>query len=188
MTLRNSSAIGKTGFRFEDKDFADAAAIDTSKLGLRTLAVPLVPYGAALSGTSVAAATSGVFRPVLLPDANNGSLFWSFSLPANYDSGQPTIDIYWYTTVITGAVHFSLDIAFKIAGESTALDATVTSTPTVATIANQINKTSVAFSGLTIAAGDIVGLTITRQPANAGDTAAADINILMAAFRYTGRG
>ncbi len=186
--LRNNSAIGKTGFKFEDNDFADDAAIAITKLGTRTLKVPLPIADAYLTGTSAVFAVDGVHVAALFPNANSANAYFSFPLPANYDSGQFTIDIYWKSTGITGNAKLQALVALKADGDTTASEGTFTVTDAVPTTAEQIKKSTITVTGLVYTAGDLVGLNILRDPTDVADTLASDLKIIAVVVNYTGRG
>lgn len=189
MTIANSSAARRAGFKVNDRAIADAAAIDMAKIGTRTLRVALpatIFYG---SGTSVAIGEDGIFPVFTLPDANSGVLYTSLRLPAEWvASNNVTIDMYWKSSDTTGNVKFSVALAAKVAGETTAASDTQTVTTTVNETANKVNKSSVTFAGSVFAAGDVIGIAITRDPADAADTLGADIKFVGADLNFTGRG
>jgi hypothetical protein len=186
--LRDNSAIGKTGFKFEDIDFADDAAIDTSKLGTRTLKIPLPLVDFYLTGTSAVFAVDGVHITALFPNANSANAYISFPLPANYVSGQFTIDVYWKSAGVTGNAKIQTLVALKADGDTTASEGTFTVTDAVPTTADQIKKSTITVSGLVYTAGDLVGLNILRDPSDVADTLASDIELVAVVVNYTGRG
>ncbi len=188
MSLRESSALGKTGFKFENIDFADDAAIATTKLGLRTLSIPLPIADADLDGTSAVFSVADLFIVAAFVDANTCSAYFSFFLPANYVSGQFTVDVYWRTSAVTGNVKLQASLALKAAGDTTAADGTFSTTDAAPTTANEVKKTTITASALTYTADDIVGLRVFRDPADAADTLGANISILGVVVNYSGRG
>ena len=189
MTIANSSAARRAGFRLNNKSVADAAAIDMAKIGTRTLRVPLPAQAFVGSGTSVAISADGIFNVFLLPNANTGSLYTAHRLPAEWVStSNVTLNIYWKSTGITGDCKFSVELASVIVGETLALDDTQTVTTTVETTADKVSKSSVTFAAALFAAADVLGIRITRDPADAADTLASDVEVVGAELEFTGRG
>lgn len=189
MSIANSSAARRAGFKINDRSVADSAAISMAKIGTRTLRVGLPATIFHGSGTSVDIDDDGIFPVFVLPDANTGVLYTSFRLPAEWvASNDVTVDIYWKTSDVTGNVKFSVALAAKIAGETNAASDTQTVTTTVNATASKVNKSSVSFAGSLLAAGDLIGISITRDPADAADTLGSDINFIGADFNFTGRG
>jgi len=190
MNLRNTSAIGKTGFKFENVDFAKSAAIATSKLGTRTLNIPLPAVDGHISGAGTSFQVDGIHITVTMPDANASTLYFSVALPAESIGSTPqmSIDIYWKTTVITGNVEFAVAVATKEVPEAITADATFTDTDAAATVASVVKKTTITFTGLTHTAADFLGIAITRDGTDAQDTLGADIDVLGAVLNFPGRG
>lgn len=189
MSITNSSAARRAGFKLNNKSVHPDAAIDMSKIGCRTLRLGLPAPAWVGIGTSVALAEDGVFPVFLLPDANSGNLYGSFKLPAEWVSGTDlVVNIYWKTSDISGDVEFSVALASITTGEATTATDTQVVATTVNATANKLNKSSVTFAAALFAAGDIVGINILRNPADAQDTLGSDINFVYAEVEFTGRG
>ena len=188
MSITNSSAARRAGFRLNDAAIADDAAIAMTKIGTRTLRIPLPAQAWVGSGSSVAIAADGVFNAFTLPNANTGELFTSVRLPAEWDSGDITLNIYWKSAGVSGDVKFSVELASVVVGETLALDDTQTGTTTVDATANKLNLSSVTFAAALLASGDLLGIHITRDPADGSDTLASDVSFVGAEVEFTGRG
>ena len=190
MTAANQSSALKTGFKVGNKAIARKAAIAMTKFGTRILELALGPGLFSLSGSSVANAEDGIFEAVTLPDANTGNMRTSFELPAEWDSTptSPTFEIYWKSSTTTGDAKFTIEIASKTTSEAIAVTQTLTVTTTVDSVANKINKSTVTFTGSNIAAGDLIGINIKRDPADGSDTLSADVKVLGCIFKFTGVG
>jgi len=188
MSLRDTSGLGRTGFKFENIDFSDDAAIAMTKFGTRTLQLALDPSASYFSGTSVAISVDSNVTVLTLPDANDGLMYFTFKMPAEMVvSGSVTIDIYWKTTAITGDVYLESKICSATTGEATTVEDTQTTTSPAPTTSGQIKKSTITHSTSIMTQNDWIGLLITRYPANAADTLGADIKVLMVVFNYTGR-
>lgn len=182
------AAYRQAGDQIEDGDVADNANIQTAKLGTQTL-YRSIPGTAFLgSGSGVSQTNSGVFGGTTLPNANSGSLYASIPLPDEYVSGDITLKIFWNSAGTAGDLKLTADV------KSTTDDGTMTSeeTDTVTTTVNgtttRINQSSIVLSGSNFTAGDVIGLLISRDPADAADTLASDVLIIEVTLEFTGRG
>jgi hypothetical protein len=120
---------------------------------------------------------------------------WQFRMPNDYASGLGARITYNTVSAITGGVAWDLRFAaYTPAVDTTSMTTKVfgaanTSTQTVpGTTAGKVGE--VLFSaGITntdsIAAGDFVIVRLARAVANASDTAAGDVNLLMMTLFYT---
>lgn len=189
MSITNSSSARRAGFKVNNAAIKDAAAIAMSKMGVRTLYVPLTPQCFYLSGTSVAILADGIFPVILFPDANAATIATSIRLPAEWDSGTITISIYWKTTAIAGNVYLNAQIkSTAAAGTTTPAEENLLVATAAATTASQLNKSQITFLAADFTAGDLMGIVIARDPANVLDTLSADIYFVAAVLEFTGRG
>lgn len=188
MTISNSSSARRAGFKVNDATILDVAAISMAKIGCRTLYVPLPIAVFHAAGAGYSATTYGLFNVAACADAGATNLYTSFRLPAEWDSGGCTLTIYWKTTAITGNAIFVVDLASKAVGGTTALEETVSITVAAQTTAQKINIAQAVFASSDFAAGDLIGIKITRDGTAVGDTVAASVEIIGCAFEFTGRG
>lgn len=192
MSATNVSGARKTGYKFGNKAFKKAAAITMSKMGTRELIRAICPQAMHLSGTSVAIAADGIFNVVTLPDANAGSVYGTFRLPEEWVSTSDlTIDVYWKTTQNDNTKQLELvaTISAQQSDETIATVDTLTTQQAPSTTANQVKKFTFSASlAANYAAGDLIGIKITRTPSDADDTLAADIKVIAIVARFTGRG
>lgn len=189
MTITNHSSARRAGFRATNRGIEDSAGIAMTKMGTRTLYIGLNADSFALSGTSVARSADGLFSAILLPDANTGTMRTSFRLPAEWVSGTDlTVSIYWKTSATSNAAKFTVDLGAKANSETTASSNTQTVTTTTNSTASKLNKSQVTFSNSLLAAGDWLGLQISRDPADASDTLATDLYIAAIVVELTGQG
>lgn len=189
MTITNSSSARRAGFKFNNKAFKKGADIAASKIGTRTLTSVIAPNDFVLSGAGVAMAVDGIFSSITLPDANAANLYATAKIPMEYAGGFVTLDIYWKTTAVNVAnnIKFTVAMASKAGGESTALNDTQSVTQAPAAVSNQLRKASIVFSGIVFTAGDFVGIHILRDPADAADTLATDAKLIQCVLKFTGR-
>ena len=190
MTAANESSALRTGFKIGNKAIDKNAALAMSKFGTRTLELALGSGLFSLNGSSVANAEDGILEAVTMPDANTGNMRVAFELPAEWDS-TPTdviVEIYWKATVTTGDAKFTGEMGMKASGEDVAVTETQTVVTTTNTTADKINKSLMTFTGSNFAAGDLIGLNIKRDPADASDTLATDLKILGVIIKFTGIG
>lgn len=189
MSITNSSAARRAGFKINNKSVSDEAAISMAKIGTRTLRFPLPSCIWVMSGTSVAIGEDGIFPVITLPNANSGNLYTSFRLLAEWVSGNDiSINIYWKSSGVSGNVKFTVALASKTVGETTASSNTQTVTTAAQTTAGKVQKSTVTFSNSLFAAGDIIGINILRDPTDVDDTLTSDISFIGAEAEYTGRG
>lgn len=188
MSISSSSSARRAGFKVNDKAIKDLAAIAMTKIGCRTLYVALPAQAWHLAGTTVQIETDGIFNVINFPEANVGGIYTSFRLPAEWDSGTVVVSIYWKTTAVTGNARFAGDLASKAVGGTTALEESQTVVTAVNATAGQINKSQMTFLAADFTAGDLVGLNVSRDPANIADTMGGDIKIVGVVVEFTGRG
>ena len=189
MTISNNSSARKAGFRATNAGIEAAAAITMTKIGTRTLKMAFNPTDFTLSGASVAASADGIFSVVLFPNANTGTMIITSRLAAEWKSGTDLIaSVYWKSSGISGNMKLSIQLGAKADAESTASSNTQTVTTAAATTANKLVKSQVTFSNSLLAAGDWLGLSISRDPTDAADTLASDIYIACVVMEFTGRG
>lgn len=183
------AAYIQSGDLIEDIDVDDNADIAISKLATRTLYLSLPASLAAKSGTSVANTIVGLFGGVLMPDANTGILYWSVPLPDEYDSGTITLRIWWTTAATANNAKFSVALSSRAAGQDySTTEETQTVTDAANGSASTLNVATVTFLAADFTAGDIIGIQLTRNPADAADTLGANLTIHAIDLEYTGRG
>lgn len=188
MTIANSSSARRAGFKVNDAAILDVAAISMAKIGCRTLYVPLPLCMFHPAGGSIGTSLDGIANIISCDDAGASNLYASFRLPAQWDSGNITVTIYWKTVATTGNAKFTVDLASKAVGGTTALEETVTVTTAAQTTASKLNVSQAVFTAADFTAADLVGLKITRDGTAVGDTIAAQLQIAGVAFEFTGRG
>lgn len=128
----------------------------------------------------------------LLYDASQGETgIWQFRLPANY-STTPTIKLqYVMASATSGGVVFDVDIMAVSDGDAVGIgtasfDAINTGSAIVANTAGYMQELSLTLLTVdSMLAGDLVCLRVTRDVADAGDTATGDMQLLAASFEYT---
>lgn len=189
MTIANNSSARRAGFRATNRGIEEFATITMTKFGTRTLYFPLSPNSFHLNGSGVINSADGIFSVITLPDANIGNMYTSFRLPAEWESGTDIIvSIYWKTSATSGAAKFTVQIGAKADGESTASSNTQNITTSASSTANKLNKSQVTFANSLFSASDWIGLFISRDPADAADTLAADLKIAGIVVEFIGRG
>lgn len=188
MSISNSSSARITGFKINDAAIKDAAAIDMAKIGSRTLYIPLPANAFAFSGTSVAMEADGIFNVINFPNANTANIYTSVRCPKQYVSGPMVVSILWKSAGVSGNVKFSAAISCNSTDGPTAAEETLTVTTAVSATAGQVNKSQITTSVTTFLDGQLIGLNISRDPADAADTLASDVKVIGVYLEYTGRG
>ena len=189
MTVTNSSSARKAGFRLGNRGIKKAAGIAMSKVGTRTLTIGLPPQHWHPVGAGVVVSADGMFSVMTFPDAVTSNMYETTRLPVEWiTTADVVVTIYWKTAVAVGDAKLSLSIGAKADGESTASSTTGSVTTTTNTTANKLNKSQITIAAATFAAGDWIGLNISRDPTDAADTLTADLDIVNVVLEFTGRG
>ena len=174
------------GYLITNNCIDPAAAIAISKLGTRTKRMDL-GLG---DHTDATKSLDGVFPTALFHDAGVKSIYRSFPLPKDYDSGDIKVVIVWKTSATAN------DAKFQISGRSSPADGSASTasefTGNVVTtaegVANRYTKSEITIVAANIASGDQVGLRIYRDPTDASDDLATDLYVLNTYLEYTARG
>lgn len=178
----------QNGYKLTDEDISDDAEIEISKLGTRTIRDFLAALEATLVGSGVIGAARGDFAGAVLPNANSGSLYWNWNVPDEWVSGNDiTFRIFWGSGSTGGDVKFTMTLRSTAADGDTASEVSGTVTTTAPT-AGKLKASTITIAAANFAAGDIVGIKLTRDPADAADTLAADIECYGVDAEFTGRG
>jgi len=115
--------------------------------------------------------------------------WWTFRMPEDYSSGG-TLKILWMANATSGSCVWQARVG-AITPDDTdtpmehaqASAATVT-TATNATEARRLNSSSITLTMDSATAGDLVFLTILRDPSNGSDTLTVDAELIVAALEY----
>ena len=114
--------------------------------------------------------------------------WWAFPMPPDYSAGDQ-LDIAWYANTTTGNVNWNARVGAITAGDADtilehacAAEANVT-TSVDTTEANRVVKSTITLNMDGAVAGDVMFVTIYRDPND--DTCTADANLAFAIFRYT---
>jgi hypothetical protein len=117
--------------------------------------------------------------------------WWNFRMPTDYASA-PILKIQWTANATSGSVVWSTQLgAVTPSDVDTPLEhvlaaASSATTATNATEARRLNESSITLANLdSVAAGDLVFLTIWRDSANASDTCTVDAELVGASLEYT---
>ncbi len=188
MGLKDITGWGQAGFLIADDDVSPDANLARAKLGTRTAYVTIPAAGMLLSGTGVVKGFTGVFGHVVFPDANTAALYATIPLPDDYDSGDIVFRIFWLANDTTGDVKFTLAASCVSPAGATTAEETDTVTDTAAGTVNLINSAAITIAAAVFTGGDLIALLLSRDPADAADTIAADVNILAVRMEYTARG
>lgn len=188
MALTTGSGARIAGNLIADEDVSEHANIEIKKIGTRTIIRSFTANEFMTSGAGNVS-FEGVFPSRLLLDTQTGSMYKSFMLPDEWvSSSNITFDIYWTAAPIAGAAKFSVLIQSCPTNTVIATEDTQTVTTTVNGTTGRINKSSVTFAASVFTAGDVVGVQISRDPADANDTLGATLEVLCVVMSFTGRG
>ena len=158
-----------------------------------TIVIPV--QAAKISGAFVGSSPQiegGASAWKLLYDASTEEeALWQFPLPANY-STSPVLKLqYSMASAITGGVAWNAEIMAVTPGDALAIstssfDAVNVGSGTVGGTAGFVEEITVTLTSVdSMAAGDLILLKISRDPADAGDTATGDAELLTGRFEYT---
>jgi len=187
MGLKDITGWGQAGNLIEDADVADNADIERAKLGTRTVYLNIPLSAMTLTGAGAVKTNQGVYAGVVMPDANSTTLYFTFMMPDDYDSGNIVFTILWNTAATSGDIEFILAIGGRASGEALSSDETDTFVDTAAGTTTVLNKVSTTISNVP-SPGELVGISLQRIPAAGNDTLSADANILLIRMEYTARG
>jgi hypothetical protein len=112
----------------------------------------------------------------------------SFKVPKNY-VGTAKIIYTWMTTATSGNMNWFADYAAVAAGESldpsSFTESVNTGAVAVPGTSLLAKETALALTSSNLAVDDVVLLHVSRDPDDAGDTAAATIHLIDLEFEYT---
>ena len=118
--------------------------------------------------------------------------WWVFRMPADYSSGG-AVAIQWMLNGTANAVVWSVQLGAVTPGDAdTPLEhasaaASSATTNVNTTEARRLTETSITVANLdSVAAGDLVFISVYRDSADGSDTATQDAELVAAAFTYTG--
>ena len=184
------AAWRQNGAQLIDENISVDANLERSKLGTRTLkhVIPAIMGHSDSAGTGPTDDTP--FAGILFPDANTAVYSFQFAIPDHWEEGQDiTLDVWWNTTVTSGNLRMAVDYAPKEEGETlTATASQLVNTDAAAGSAGFLNKISFTLLAAGIKKGDIMGILLTRDPANGSDTLSADVKVFALTLSLTARG
>ena len=183
MSFANWCPAIKAGYKILGTDVDDAANIEKSQLKGETkrISVPLTQG----TGTD---SNEGMFPTWSLDESTQKYARGSIWLPTDYVSGNIKVYIAFVTAATSGDVKITVNLKSTPEGGTTAVENSQSVTVTVPATGGNIEFTDVTFASTLFAAGDIIGIEVTRDGSDAADTCASDIEIVkMVGFEYTGR-
>lgn len=142
---------------------------------------------------SSASAPAPYFLQAAMDAAQEEHLIWSFRMPADYASG-PVVKIQFkMASATTGNVVMNSRIAAITPGDATDADAKAwatvnasAATAVPATTAGKVGEISITMTNAdSLAAGDFVALSVSRDGASGSDTATGDLELIAVALTYT---
>lgn len=142
---------------------------------------------------SSASAPTPYFLQVNFDGTVKEQLMFSFRMPVNYAS-SPVLKLQFkMTAATTGTVVMEGRLAAVTPGDATDVDTKAfaasnasASTTVPATTAGKLGEISIALTNAdSLAAGDFVVLYVARLPADAGDTATSDLELVAISLEYT---
>lgn len=118
--------------------------------------------------------------------ATDEAAYWVFNVPDDYDGGAIAVNIWYKTTVNTGAVVFNVQVLGREEGETfdSALGTAQAVTDTVPATAGNIGICAPPAFSPGWSAGDLVVVKLLRDADNGSDTADADIEVVMVEVEY----
>lgn len=149
------------------------------------------PLSAEFPSSNPAALSAVNARPVLAFDTTTSeTCYWTFVAPQGLTGTLTLVLSYMMASATSGGVAFSAAIEAVTSGDATDLDSTTsfdsvnTATDTVPSTAGYMKQISITLTNKdSIAAADLVRVSLARAVANASDTAAGDCYILAAELR-----
>lgn len=183
-TISWNSAL--TRFEISD-DLHVTGAISTDAVSTKYLWLELTG-GVRTSATtgSVNGGTSPVIRFDAVDDSRSR---WTFPVPDDWVSGTDIeIEVFWSPADGTaGNVYYELDYQSWANGETISGATTLTSTEAAPGTALQLDAFTFTIPNTALATDDMVNIRLSREPGDAADTYANDINIHLIRINYTGK-
>lgn len=152
----------------------------------------LTPYAAEFPSGNFPQLTISNRRPVLAFDASTSeTAYWTFVAPQSISGTWTAVISYAMASATTGGVAFDVALEAITSGDATDTDAT-TSFDTVNTgtdaavpgTAGYMEQISITLTNAdSIAAGDLVRISVARAVANAADTATGDCYVFAVELR-----
>lgn len=152
----------------------------------------LTPEAAHFPSSNFPQLTTSNRRPVLAFDASTAeTCYWTFIAPQGLTSTLTLLIMYAMASATSGGVAFDAAIEAITPGDTVDTDSTTsfdtTNTGTDAAVpgtAGYVDSVSVTLTNAdSIAAGDLVRVSLTRATANATDTATGDLYVFAVEFR-----
>lgn len=150
-------------------------------------AIPATTNGAAQSKV---AGTNHEYYVCDFDKDTDESIYFDFVVPADFQTGNITVKIYWIAAVATtGDVVWNFATLGREDSEAfdSALGAAEAKTDTTDGTAKDLNITTFTAFNPSWAAGDLAIVKISRDANNGSDTLAEDARFLMCEIQYTGR-
>jgi len=177
-----------SGAKAADSDVDASAGINPLKVEKHSLFLNWSPSTVQIVSGSPVANIVSVFSGWKLPDAAASSIAFNLISPRTEISpgDRATLWIWMYQTAASGMVRLVVDIRPVIEGSlsvTSALQRAVAFSPNQSTLSlGKIDFPPAIFSN-----GQIIGIKISRDPANALDTIAADLTIFNCSLEVQGR-
>lgn len=132
------------------------------------------------------------FVELLFDPATAEAAFWAFRMPEDYASA-PVLKLLWKANTITasnvvweGRVSATTPADVDTPNEHSPAATNSATTAVNTTEARRLIETSITLTNAdTVAAGDLVVLTVRRDAANASDTCTVDAELVSVAVNYT---
>jgi len=144
-------------------------------------------------GTRQSAAMGGINGntvPALNFDVGGNSRSrWTFPVPDDWEAGTDIeVEVFWAPEDATaGNVYWELDYQAWGDAETISGSTTLNSTEATAGTALELTRFTFTIPAATLATNDMTAIRLSREPGNAADTYANDINLVMVRINYTGK-
>lgn len=145
--------------------------------------------GAVRTSASTGSVNSGTSPVIRFDGTNNSRARWSFPIPDDWESGTDIeIEVFWSPEDGTaGNVYYELDYQSWASGETISGATTLNSIEAAPGTTLQLDSFTFTIPNTALASDDMVNIRASREPGNAADTYAGDINIHMIRINYSGK-
>lgn len=167
-----------------------AAVWNLIQSGITSTKYMWLDIGGAIRTSATTGSINGGTSPAInFNIADNSRMRYSFPVPDDWESGTDIeVEIFWSPEDATaGNIYFELDYQSWADGETISGATTLTSTEATPGTTLELTRFVFTIPTAALAADDMINIRLSREPGNAADTYANDINIQMLRINYTSK-
>ena len=145
--------------------------------------------GAVKTSASNGTVNSGTSPAIQFDSSGNSRIAYAFPVPDDWESGTDIeIEVFWSPEdANAGNIYFTMDYQSWGDGETISGSTSLNSTEAAPAVTLQLTRFTFTIPAAAVAADDMVNIQVSREPGNAADTYANNINVQMLRINYTGK-